>query len=1034
MKIRKNHLRHIFVFLLGICFWQFTSAQQTLIYTDAYANYKKGMELYENKMFAMAQEYFDQVAVLVPEATDNEIFTYISNSRYYSAICAIELENPDAEKLMIDFIEHNQGNVLIGSAYNQLGRIYYNKREYTNAIEWFSKVDVKDLTLAERDTYKFQYGYSLFNKKKFAEAKEMFLQLKDKPNAQYYYPANYYYGFIQQEDGNYAEALSCFEIVKDVSPYSSVVPYYLCNIYFAQKQYDKVINYAEPLMSNTKLIYYAEINSLIGQAYFQKNNYNKALPYLSYYIEKANNIRDEDYYQLAFTQYKTGDYQGAIGSLKETNDENDTLYQHIQYLYGNCYLQLNKKDEARNAFSEAARTGVDETIHEDALFNFGKLSYEAEYYTAAVETLQQYLKKYPKGDHKTEAQELLAESLLSTNDYVAAMEVIEKVPLKTAQLKEAYQKVSYFSGVQLYNQKNFDGAEKMFMQSLENPVDGNLQAACYFWVGEIRYGQQKFQLAINNHIKFQELAAINKELPEETTIPYSNYTIGYSYLKQKSYANSANYFSKVTTTLKTSKTDQTQNTVYLDALLRLGDCYFMTKDYKKAETNYAKVIDNNGKGVDYAIYQKGMLLGLQNNNNGKITTLQQLTTKYPNSFYIDDAMYEIANTYFIQNQSPNAIAAFKDLINSKPNSNYILKSYLKLGLIYFNLKDYPNSEKYYRLAFDMSPNSPEGQQAKDGLLDIVGATGDTEAAEGVGNVSQIDGEKYNYAKTKYDMNEYSVAAISFSDYLNEFPKGQYKTEAQFYRGECYYKLQQYNKALPDYESIIKGNKANYLESALIRASWIEYYQNQDYKTANEYYKKLYDVANYKENSFIAMKGLLRTAYFLNDYDEVIVNANRILASDLVSTDEKIEAHYYSGQAYLAKNNIDKAYDAFSKAAQLTTNELGVESRFHMADILFQKGKLDESKAKCLEIINDMPAYEEWIIRSYILIADISAAKGDFAQAKATLNSIIDNYTGNPDLVELAKEKLKEIEAMEKNNRRKPVDEGENELELQFDNN
>ena len=59
------------------------------------------------------------------------------------------------------------------------------------------------------------------------------------------------------------------------------------------------------------------------------------------------------------------------------------------------------------------------------------------------------------------------------------------------------------------------------------------------------------------------------------------------------------------------------------------------------------------------------------------------------------------------------------------------------------------------------------------------------------------------------------------------------------------------------------------------------------------------------------------------------------------------------------------------------------------------------------------------MRSYILLADISAAKGDFAQAKATLNSIIDNYKGDPALVELAKQKLEQIEQMEKSGRRKP---------------
>ena len=1020
---------------LAVAYAQPLSAQQSMVYTDLYANYKKGLELFEQGMYATAQEHFNLIAEVKPEGTDGEIFNYISNSSYYAAICAIELGNPDAEKMMLDFVYNHPGHVLLGSAYNQLGRIYYNKKEYTNAATWFEKVDIKDLSLEERDTYKFQYGYSLFNKKRFTEAKVMFAALKDKPQSQYYNGANYYYGFIQQDEGNYENALTCFNVVKDVSPYSSVVPYYITNIYFQQGKYDKVISYAEPLMADTKLVYYSEINSLLGQAYFYRNNYKKALPYLTYYIEKSKSIRDEDYYQVAFAQYKTADYKGALLTLKETSDDNDTLYQHIQFLYGKCYLDLDKKEEARNAFMEASRIGIDKTIHEEALFNYGKLSYESGYATAAVEAMQDYLKAYPKGANKTEAQELLANALLSTNDYVAAMEVIDDIQVKTPKLKEAYQRVSYFSGVQLYNQKNFDDAEKMFMQSLENPIDINLQAACYFWIGEIRYQEQKYALAINNHVKFQDLSKVAKSLPPETKTSFSDYTIGYSYFKQKSYTNAATYFNKVTTALKPSTKDITQNNVYIDATLRLGDTYFMSKDYKKAEASYTKVIDNNGKGVDYALFQKGMLQGLQSNNAGKITTLQTLTSKYPTSLYVDDAMYEIGNTYFVMRQNGNAIGAFKDLIADKPNSSYMLKAYLKLGLIYYNEKDYDNSEKYYKLAYELAPNSPEGQQAKDGLLDIVKATGKTDAADGVVPVSQLDEQKYNYAKDKFDMAEYSGAAIAFTDYLKEFPSGAFKSEAQFYRGESYYKVEQYNKALPDFEAVIKSNKTKLLEYALVRAAWIEYYQNEDYQTAYTYYERLYEVADYKENTFVALVGMLRTAYYLNDYNEVIVNANRILNSDLVTNAERIDAHYYSGQAHLANNSIDKAYDAFSKAAALTTNELGVESRFHMADILFQKGKLDESKAKCNEIINDMPSYDEWIIRSYILIADIAAAKGDFAQAKATLNSIIDNYTGDPSLVDLAREKLAQIEQMEKSGKRKSEPEDTNdELELNFDNN
>ena len=131
----------------------------------------------------------------------------------------------------------------------------------------------------------------------------------------------------------------------------------------------------------------------------------------------------------------------------------------------------------------------------------------------------------------------------------------------------------------------------------------------------------------------------------------------------------------------------------------------------------------------------------------------------------------------------------------------------------------------------------------------------------------------------------------FNDYLKEFPKGFFRDQAFFYRGESYFRQEQYASAPADYGRIIDENRLQFLESALVRASWIMFYQNKDYSKANDYYTQLYNVASYKENTYVAMKGLLRTSYLLNDYDEVILNAGRILASDMVTTDEQIEAHF-----------------------------------------------------------------------------------------------------------------------------------------------
>jgi TolA-binding protein len=57
-------------------------------------------------------------------------------------------------------------------------------------------------------------------------------------------------------------------------------------------------------------------------------------------------------------------------------------------------------------------------------------------------------------------------------------------------------------------------------------------------------------------------------------------------------------------------------------------------------------------------------------------------------------------------------------------------------------------------------------------------------------------------------------------------------------------------------------------------------------------------------------------------------------------------------------------------------------------------------------------YDYWYAKSFILLADCYAKTGDYFQAKSTLQSIIDKYEG-AELVQIAKDKLKAIQEMEK---------------------
>ena len=61
--------------------------------------------------------------------------------------------------------------------------------------------------------------------------------------------------------------------------------------------------------------------------------------------------------------------------------------------------------------------------------------------------------------------------------------------------------------------------------------------------------------------------------------------------------------------------------------------------------------------------------------------------------------------------------------------------------------------------------------------------------------------------------------------------------------------------------------------------------------------------------------------------------------------------------------------------------------------------------------SDFSAYDEWVGKAYLLLADNFLATGELFQAKGTLKSLVDNFP-RQDIRDAAREKLKAIEGEE----------------------
>ena len=94
--------------------------------------------------------------------------------------------------------------------------------------------------------------------------------------------------------------------------------------------------------------------------------------------------------------------------------------------------------------------------------------------------------------------------------------------------------------------------------------------------------------------------------------------------------------------------------------------------------------------------------------------------------------------------------------------------------------------------------------------------------------------------------------------------------------------------------------------------------------------------------------------------------------------------------------------------------MGAEAAYYVVLTNYKLGRLDETESRVFYISDNFSNFSYYVAMSFGTLSDVYVAKGNVFQAKATLQSIIDNYTcGGPK--DLAIQKLAAIEKEELKN-------------------
>jgi len=986
------------------------SAQETAVYNEANLAYKRGVDFFNQNLYGIAQKEFRIAMDLLRPANEPEWKAVKIDAELYHAKCAVRIGQPEAEKLVLDFLRENSPSAVASQAALEIGDYYFNQKEYDKALTYYDMAPAG--SGPARDEIRFKQGYAYFVTKKFGLAKTAFMPLKDNARSQWYEPANYYYGCCAFFEGKYDEAAKAFTRAESSPKYKANVPHYLTQIYAAQKNYDKVISYGTPRANDPNVKNRAEINQLVGQAHYEKGDYKSALPFLEFAAKNGAPLRPADYYQLGYAQYQNGLYKPAIQNFEELSKQDSLLGQNGLYHLGDAYLRVkdkNSKFNARNAFGKAASMNFDKSVKEDALINYAKLSYELKYDRDAIEALQRIS---PQSKYYDDAQALMSEVFLNTRDYDRAVSTLENVKNRTARLDATYQQVAFLRGLQLYQNNQKDEARRYFNKSLEFPSNKRTAILCSFWLGSISHDAGEYAVSKQHMSSFFSAAKpYAADLPEESNLNMCNYIQGYNNLKLKDFkAANVNFRAAVDGFKKSgTKNEQIRSAVLGDAVLRAGDCYFKNNQYSEALTMYDEAVKKKYEGFEYALFQKAVIRGLQGNKEDKILALESLVEDYPNSRYTDEALFQLGDTYFEMERYDRAITPFRRIVSDfKGKSNLINQSLLKLGLISVNQGSSRVAIDYYKQVFAGNPESEECKQALDALREIyVKDLGDPEGynrfVETVPNCGGVikpgqtgsgEATAFESAEYQYNQGRFEKAIELFTSYLAKYPTGPNGLAGYYMRGESYAALKQFEKAQKDYASVIGKGTSKFYPKSAEKASLIALNTTKDYGQAFEYARKWEDAAVTENSRFDAQLVALQAAYKTNNSVAVAEYANKVNQSRLANQEQLAVANFYSGKMAYDKGEYARAYPALQSVTENSSTELMAEAYHYLSQILYRQRKYGEAEEMITEANKASAGYDDWIARNLILLSDVYADQGDKNSAMAALEGIIDNYTGD----------------------------------------
>lgn len=477
-------------------------------------------------------------------------------------------------------------------------------------------------------------------------------------------------------------------------------------------------------------------------------------------------------------------------------------------------------------------------------------------------------------------------------------------------------------------------------------------------MGQVYYVEGKYQEAISILNGCLKDLKLNQD---ETNDIYLYLTKSYVGLKDfDTAAKAANLIEKTTSEGKED---------YEEALLSIGKGYMDNKDYIRAQRELTNALSVQGKNYEDVVLNLSLAAY---NNSQYIKTIVYLDEYYKGAKVgtnKDLVNYLYGSSYYKTNETSKALGYFKKVKNSNTDSEYKTLSILTMIEIYLKQGNAREAENILS-SLSSEPKLYDTALKSFGDFYLVRGSSDT-ALSYYNKIKSKDVDTwYGIALSQYRLKDYKN---SLENFRKLYPT-KYKNESIYYQLSIEYLNKNYKWVLNNKNLVAGLNLNREEEIAINNLIGTSAFQEGDFKTAEEYYGKNYNISPNKESLYRLIVTLSKTKdrtklnNLVKEYNRKYPNDQEYKKNITIITSDNLLAEGQGDQAinlykeYLATNRDPEivsslieamiAQKKYSDVMQyLNMQDSSLENTYQKGIATMGMGRYDEAEMYFNQIVN-----------------------------------------------------------------------------------